>query len=519
MRLRGFSCTGWVLLLAAAPIAATAESLRIELRDEHGQPVTARLEVHGSGGRMFQPADGAILSRPPGRPDSGSPYLRSFITRSGSATIELPSAGRYRVVAEHGLEYERVVREVDVARDGATTIEIQLRPWIRMRERGWWSGDMHVHRPMEDVPALLEAEDLNLAVVFTMWNRQNHWGAGGLPGADWIRKTGAHRWMTVTNAEDERGGGAWMLHGLTAPLGLDQVVAAGERPTESWDPPGIEFVRQARAGKRHGRGGLFPWFDLEKPIWWEAPVMMALARPDSMGLLHNHYNQYGMYDNEAWGRKRDAARFPGPSGFSDYSLHLMYRYWNLGWLVTPSAGAASGVLPNPVGYNRLYVKMDGGEFHSGKWYEGVRAGGARVMVSNGPLVFFEPKLRRGARRLRGSIEVSSRDELEAVEIVANGQVLRAWKPGAKQFRAMLDLDIAGHSWVAARAFARNGLTVRLGHTAPVKTSAGAGNGSQADARYFREWLEELAHNPKTPPGGKAAALYREAMGVYRAMEK
>ena len=127
-------------------------------------------------------------------------------------------------------------------------------------------------------------------------------------------------------------------------------------------------------GRCTGKRALFSWFDLEKPIWWEAPVMMALERPDSMGSLNNHYNQYAMYDGEAWGRKRDTARFAGLHGYSDYSLHLMYRYWNLGWMAPPGAGAASGML-------------------------------RRVVVSNGPLAFFEPKLHNG---VAGCADVSRR---------------------------------------------------------------------------------------------------------------
>ncbi len=495
-----------VLLFAAVMLARAgwAAELRLELRDERDRPIAARLEVQDADGKMYQ-AEGSQLSRQPGRPDTGSPYLRSFVVK-GSGVVKAP-AGRYRVVAEHGLEYERVTAEVDVTEARPANLELKLRPWIRMRERGWWSGDMHVHRPMEESPLLLEAEDLNFGVVFTMWNGQNLWGDRPLP-PDWIRQTGPHGWMTVTNAEDERGGGAWMLHGLKAGLGLDRVVPTGQRTTESWDPPGIEFVRQARSQKQ----GLFPWFDLEKPIWWEAPVMMALERPDSMGLLNNHYDQYGMFDNEAWGRPRDTARFPGRQGFSDYSLHLMYRYWNLGWLVTPSAGAASGVLPNPVGYNRMYVKLDG-EFSVEKWYEGVRAG--RVLVSNGPVLFFEPKLQGG--RLRGRIEAISRDELERVEIVANGQVVQSWKPAGKRFRTHVDFDAGRYSWVAARCYSKNDVTVRLGHTSPLKLP-GRWDGRE-DARYFREWIEELQRNPKTPAGSKAGKLYAQALEVYQGLEK
>ncbi len=481
------------LLIALWACAAVAAELRITVVDEHQHPIAARLEVHGPDGKMYE-AEGSLPSRRAGRPAPGSPYLGSFVMKD-SVVVKAPP-GRYRMVAEHGLEYERVSREVDLTETQPASVRIQLRPWIRMRQRGWWSGDMHVHRPMEETPLLLEAEDLNFGVVFTMWNAQNLWGDRPLP-ADWIRQTGAHRWMTVTNAEDERGGGAWMLHGLAEGLGLDKVLAPGQRATEAWNPPGIEFVRRARSRKR----GLFPWFDLEKPIWWEAPVMMALERPDSMGLLNNHYDQYAMYDGEAWGRKRDTARFSGLHGYSDYSLHLMYRYWNLGWLTPPSAGSASGVLPSPVGYNRMYVKLSGG-FSVEKWYEGVRAG--QVMVSNGPVLFFDLK--------RGRIEALSRDELDRVEIIANGEVIRSWKPAGKSFQSDVRLDTSKHSWVAARCYAKNDFTVRLAHTAPVQLP-GMWD-ARPDARYFRGWIEELQQNPQGP-----RELYAEALKVYQALEK
>ncbi|HAK94366.1 MAG TPA: hypothetical protein DCM87_05035 [Planctomycetes bacterium] len=52
-------------------------------------------------------------------------------------------------------------------------------------------------------------------------------------------------------------------------------------------------------------------------------------------------------------------------------------------LTPPSAGSASGVLPNPVGYNRVYVHVDG-ELTYAKWWEGLQAG--RAFVTNGPLL-------------------------------------------------------------------------------------------------------------------------------------
>ena len=41
------------------------------------------------------------------------------------------------------------------------------------------------------------------------------------------------------------------------------------------------------------------------------------------------------------------------------------------------------MLPNPVGYDRVYVHLDG-DLTYAKWWDGVKAG--RVFVSNGPLL-------------------------------------------------------------------------------------------------------------------------------------
>jgi len=59
--------------------------------------------------------------------------------------------------------------------------------------------------------------------------------------------------------------------------------------------------------------------------------------------IHNHFNQYGVHADEAWGRPRDRETYPGNEGFVDASLELLYRYWNLGFTIPFSAGSTSGV--------------------------------------------------------------------------------------------------------------------------------------------------------------------------------
>jgi len=242
---------------------------------------------------MYQP-DGALLDATASVRDGNERWYHGSFVAKQPKPIELPQ-GTYTIVVERGTEFRHYEEVIEIAEDEPKQLEIELKPWIRMNQRGWWSADFHVHRDPVDVPALVQAEDLNLAVVFTMWNQRDMWKSQPWPVAD-IREVTPGHIMTILIAEDKRGGGAWMFHRLDKNLGL----AAHERRF----PAGIEFIESSKKLRAEEHG--FPWFDCEKPCWWEVPVVMALSPPDSMGLIRNHFNQYGVLANEAWGRPRNS---------------------------------------------------------------------------------------------------------------------------------------------------------------------------------------------------------------------
>jgi len=493
-------------LICAAALTAFASELRIAVTDENGKPVWTRLEVRGPGLQMYQPKDAVVghISVPQQPEDAY--YIGSFVARGG-ATLDVPP-GRYLVVAEHGLEYERVEKPVTVTAAEPAAIAIQLHPWIRMRDRGWYSGDMHVHRAPEDMPALTLAEDLNISVDFTMWNKQDLWEDKALR-AEPVVKVSPDQFVTLMNAEDERGHGAWMFHNLK--WRLDSLATVPR-----WYPTGLNFIRVARAQKSSPED-LFPWFDSEKPIWWGLPVMMALAPPDSMGVIHNHFNQYSVMSNEAWGRPRDQVKYYGREGFKDYSLQLYYRYLNLGFHLPPSAGAASGVLPNPVGYNRMYVPVSG-PLTVEKWYAAVKAG--KVMVTDGPILFFEAT--PAGAKVNVAVEAHAREPIDRIEIVANGEVVHSFKPegNVKDFEAKAAVDTGNHSWIAARCSLKHDGAIRFAHSSPVYL-AGKWDAS-ADARYFVEWIDDLIAQTNAEPQRYASdtekqenlAIYGQARDFY-----
>ena len=152
-----------------------------------------------------------------------------------------------------------------------------------------------------------------------------------------------------------------------------------------------------------------------------------------------------------------------------------------------SAGSASGVLPNPVGYNRIYVKLDE-PFTVEAWYRHLRHG--RSFVTNGPMLFFEVGDAPG-QQVRMVVDVRSREPLDRIEIVANGEVVKRFEaPGKKtEFRTELTMPAGLHTWVAARCYAKAESTIRLAHSQPVFLD-GHWN-SREDAAYFIRWIDDL----------------------------
>ena len=82
------------------------------------------------------------------------------------------------IIAERGPEFDRFEETITLSDQQALQLQIHLERWIDMQKRGWYSGDFHIHRPVDDVRKLALAEDLNLSVVFTMWKQSERVGGG-----------------------------------------------------------------------------------------------------------------------------------------------------------------------------------------------------------------------------------------------------------------------------------------------------------------------------------------------------
>jgi hypothetical protein len=446
---------------------ATGEPVpcRVHLKDPEGQPVRA----------------------------PGLPFWRDHFVCRGRVDLDLPE-GRYAYEIERGPEWSAARGEIEAGKP----LRVELERIADLAKEGWWSGDLHIHRAVDEIELHLAAEDLRVGPVITWWNNTNPWAGRELP-ADLRRTFEGGRHARTLEGEDERGGGALLYFNLPAPLAIKG--SAREHPSA------LKFLIEAKEAGAHA--------DIEKPFWWDVPVWLASGKADTIGLANNHMCRSTMLDNEAWGRSRDKERHASPRGNGSWTQEIYYAALESGSRIPPSAGSASGVLPNPVGYNRVYVKLDGA-FDWGRWWEGLRAG--RSFVTNGPLLRAwadgEPpgKVFEGPVEVAVTAELAGRDAVAAVEIVRDGKVERSVP--VEQLRrtgSLGKVKFESSGWFLVRAVADNPVTFRFASTAPFHVEVGGKRRvSRAACRFFLDWIDERERRLKLDDPAKR----REVLETY-----
>jgi len=448
----------WVVPLGAAE-SADQVAVRVTVLDETGsEPVACRMHLADASGKPVRPPQ--------------LPFWKDAFVCPGKVSLLL-SPGRYRLLIDRGPEYYIVEDQWEVTPGQELARTYRLRRLVDLKTEHWYSGETHVHRPLEQIELLMRAEDLHVTEVITWWNNRNRWKERPLP-ADLVVQFDKDRFYNLMAGEDERGGGALMYFGLREPL----PIAGSKREY----PPMVHFLHMAKE-----RGA---WVEIEKPFWWDVPVWLATEKVDSVGIAHNHFQRGGMLDSEAWGRPRDRQRYPGPLGLGYWTQQLYYHILNCGFRLPPAAGSASGVLANPLGYNRTYAYVDREPLDYKSWWDAVRAG--RVFVTNGPLL----RVRAGGHppgyvfrstrpvqiRLEGRLD--SRDPIERLEIVRNGY--------AEPITLPTTITIHHSGWFLLRAVADVPHTFRFASTGPwyVEIEGRPRLQQRSSARLFLDWVRQ-----------------------------
>jgi hypothetical protein len=415
------------------------------------------------------------------------PFWRDHFVCPGTVQLEL-APGDYTYEVERGPEYTASRGTFTVKGTAPVQITVKLERLAVLASEGWWSGELHVHRPLAEIELLMQAEDLHVAPVITWWHNRRgsrtEWGGTRRLPEDPLVRFDHDRYYHVLAGEDERAGGALLYFHLRQPLEIAS-------PTAEY-PSALKLVAEARRHKG--------WIDIEKPFWWDVPVWLASGQIDSIGLANNHMNRSQMSETEAWGKPRDTNRLSPPRGNGFWTQEIYYHILNCGLRVPPSAGSASGVLPNPVGYNRVYARVEG-EFSYEKWWDALGAG--RVFVTNGPLlrtrvngqwpghVFSAPEGK--AIELEVKAALTGRDEIKSLEIIKNGRVERT-VPFEEWSKSGTLGKVRFHEsgWLLVRTIAENPKTFRFASTAPYYVEIGGAKQriSKASVQFFVDWVEE-----------------------------
>ncbi len=435
---------------------------------------------------------------------------RGAFTSTGREQLSIPLHGAKEIDIKigifRGMEYRPFGLEAKLKSGEPQNIMVVLERWVDMASGGWWSGDLHIHRPIEVMGDILLAEDLNLAPVLTVWNQQNLWTDQPLPNELTVSVDSSHAYHLLS-LEDERGGGATMFYNLKrVPFDM-----SGDK---RWWP---DRFRRCKEGRDAGG-----WIEIEKPFWWETPVVMALGQPDSIGIVCNHFAETRTWDDEVWGRHRDLNLFPGTLGFAHNICDIYYRLLNLGFRIPPTAGAASGVLPNEIGGNRTYVYLGKNAFGYDAWWQGLKAG--RCFSTNGPMLLVKAQSEYPGAELAPSantefdLEVVTDRGLASIELIADGKVVQRLeldgKPGT--IKQKLTVDTRGKAWIAVRCFETEQEKIYFAHTGPFYMQGRErAEGCRDDAAYFIQWIDELKAQDWSDPKRDLTDSQRDQlMGFY-----
>lgn len=107
----------------------------LAVADHDGKSTTGQFTFRDGLGRVY-PARSRRLA-----PDF---FFQDQVYRADGETVRLPP-GKYQVIYTRGPEYRVLEREIEVPNAEKHSEKFELKRWINLAERGWYSSDHHIH--------------------------------------------------------------------------------------------------------------------------------------------------------------------------------------------------------------------------------------------------------------------------------------------------------------------------------------------------------------------------------------
>jgi hypothetical protein len=419
-----------------------ATKVTLGIRDVDGEPTTANFVIRDTKGRVY-PLPSRRLS-----PDF---FFHDQVYRTDGESVMLPP-GEYSFVVNRGPEYLPQRMNVTVPNTAEHIVDVNLKRWIHVAKRGWFSGDHHVHAagcghydsPTEGVgpEAMMRhilGEDLNVGCVLSWgpcwYTQKQHFNGqvSALSTRDYLMRYD----VEVSGFPSSHAGHLCLLK-LTED---DYPGTTRLEQWPSWTLPVLQWGKDQGGVVGYSHSG------------W------GLALPDVMpdGSREFHGRPWGGAP-QGWQGKAatklpdyEMPRFDG-IGANEYVVTTAHNVcdfisavdtpaiWELNiWYHTLNCGMTSRIsgetdfpciYGDRVGLGRIYVKLnEGQELNYDNWVEGLRDG--RSYCGDGLSHVLDFKVNDvgvGARRDDGSVSVLKLDQPGAVDVSFDVTALLEEKP-------------------------------------------------------------------------------------------
>ena len=500
------------------------------------KPIPSRIYLSAADGTPYffesSPDHGsAVVYRKQNRRNSKSTEYHTTVSAHPCHTTLPP--GIYSLTVERGKSYFPLKQQIKII-DSDQALEVALRRWNDPVSRGWYSGDTHVHRTIEELSNVVLAEDLN--VVFPLTN-----------------------WVTMSDTPPEAGD-------KNLDIEIPDNLVRIDNKHVIW-PRNTEYEIFNVAGRRHTLGALFvlghsgalqqtvpPWqpvvdaarrldpdvlFDMDKLAWPFAMVLPTIA-PDAVYELANNHMWRTEFAFRNWNTPAPPFMAP-PFGASEgderqwieFTMGMYYALLDCGFRMPPSAGTANGVHPVPAGFGRVYVHLPEG-FDYQEWRRGLQTG--RSFVTTGPMLYVTADREDPGQVFKIAepvdipirIEVVSEFPLTFGEILVNGtpEVLlrpenHPFKSGA--YRSVIETTVRPKrsGWFAVRFWEdRPGGRVRFAHSAPwyVELDGKPTLPRREEKRYLVGRMQAEIERSRGIVSPEAMAECERALDFYRSLK-
>lgn len=474
--------------------------------------LAGRLYIESAVGEFFHAKsrnkNGAAVPYSKIRPN-GSVEVHTTLSAHSFVADLLP--GEYILTAERGKEYVPVSKTITVNSDEPLVVSLKLKRWINMAERGWYSGETHVHRTVEELPALMQAEDLNVAFPLTAWVTdtqstpiRNSKNPDSVPSPNLIEVDSTHViWPANTEYE------IFSVSGTRHPLGAVFILNHKEA-FELAVPPVTPVAVEARR-----QGGIL---ELDKHNWPWSMMLVPVMKVGLYELTNNHIwrtkFQFKNWNSEYAGEYMKLEMEEGgftERGWIDFGFKNYYALLNCGFDMKPTAGTASGVHPVPLGFGRVYVKV-AGEFSYDKWLQGLTEGNS--FVTTGPMLQSHFEWNGSSVVVSGRYETAG-SKHGTVEVIQNGDVIPIDIARDGAFEKSFPLSRT--SWFAVRVIEEG--RSRFAHSAPkhFKVPGKPLNSKPDEVRYLVKRVEDEIERHTGVLEEDAMAEYRKALGFYQGL--